>query len=74
MALLEYCQSSAAGFLLLIRCSHLSVEEEFVNTAIKTLNVGDEKGESGGGRMVNTMMTTTEGRRREAIATTHANR
>ncbi len=44
MALLGYCQSGAAGFLF-VRCLHWSVEEVSVDTAVKTLDGGEEEEE-----------------------------
>jgi hypothetical protein len=49
MALLKYCQSGAAG-LLLLRRTHRSVEEVFVDTAAKMLDAREEEREANGGR------------------------
>jgi hypothetical protein len=50
MALLEYCQSSAAE-LLLICHPHQSLEEVSINTPVDMLDAGEEEGEANGGRM-----------------------
>jgi hypothetical protein len=50
IVLLEYCQSGAAGFLL-VHLLHWSMEEVSINTAIEMLDVGEEEGRAmGGGR------------------------
>jgi hypothetical protein len=49
MALLEYCQSGAAGFLL-VCCPHWSVEEVSINAAVKMLDAEEEEGEDKGGK------------------------
>ncbi len=62
IALLENCQSGTASFLL-IRCPHRSMEEVSINTAVETLNVGEEERVGMGGGQINTVMTMTERRR-----------